>query len=121
MLDYLSQPVAFATAPLSASMSKSRRDGGSSSDTDIEDPISRNISRGINLIKATGSRILTRHDSSSNVADLGNKHAGLSKRSTADSDPAEISDDWDDDVEEECAHSLLLYSSIYIDVVHSYR
>ena len=98
MLDYLSQPVAFATAPLSASMNKPRRDTGSSSDTDIEDPISRNISRGLSLIKATRSRILARHDSSSNVADSDNSRAGPSNAVNTD-----IPDDWDDDdLEKDC-------------------
>lgn len=101
MLDYLSQPVAFATAPLNVPMKKSRRDGGSGSDTDIEDPISRNISRGLNLIKATKSRILTRNDSKS--VDSESTRAGPSKPSTLAPASAEIPDDWDDDgLEEEC-------------------
>ncbi|PCH38330.1 hypothetical protein WOLCODRAFT_136176 [Wolfiporia cocos MD-104 SS10] len=72
MLDYLSQPVAFATAPLapsSLSSNAQRRDPSSSSDTDFEDPISRGLSRGIGMVRAARSRMLTRADSTATGTD----------------------------------------------------
>ena len=56
MLEHLSQPVAFAIAPLgppeNGHSSSRRRDPSSSSDTDIEDTISRTLSRGVGFVKA---------------------------------------------------------------------
>lgn len=94
MLDYLSQPVAFATAPLSPPES-SRIDGNNSSDTDVEDPISKTLSRGLGLVKAAKSRMLTRHDSSQNMSShLDSGGAGIS---TFPPKPQPL-DDWDDDL-----------------------
>ena len=55
MLDNLSQPVAFATAPLGtepnvpAKKKGIRRDGSSSSDTDLEEPLVTRFSRRFGL------------------------------------------------------------------------
>ncbi|KAJ3492102.1 hypothetical protein NLI96_g249 [Meripilus lineatus] len=98
MLNYLSQPVAFATAPLGPpenSTSLTRREPGSSSDTDIEDPISRRISRGVGFMKSAKSKVLSRHGSS-NASDSDSGRPGIN---TFPPKPAPI-DDWDDDVEE---------------------
>lgn len=92
MLDYLSQPVAFATAPLSPPDS-SRRDGNGS-DTDVEDPISKTLSRGLDFVKAAKSRMLTRHDSSANMSDSDAGRAGINSFPPK---PLPI-DDWDDDL-----------------------
>lgn len=127
MLDYLSQPVAFATAPLSASISKPGRDGGSNSDTDVEDPISRNISRGINLVKAAGSRILTRHDSSTTISVPEGGRARPSTSSNAEV-ASDLSDDWDDDLSENGAirpfsshrHRLRVYYEPVDDMTDSF-
>ncbi|KAH9951394.1 hypothetical protein B0H21DRAFT_685234, partial [Amylocystis lapponica] len=124
MLDYLSQPVAFATAPLappSASVSHPagrRRDGNSSSDTDIEDPISRRLSRGIGLMKAARSKMLTRNDSSATASDSDGGRAGPS---TFPPKPQplhaiDLRDDWDeevraDDVDDDMADSFCLIPS----------
>ncbi|KAI0747916.1 hypothetical protein C8Q80DRAFT_1169069 [Daedaleopsis nitida] len=102
MLDYLSRPVAFATAPLAPEdpASKSRtRDGSSSSDTEPDDPISRKISRGINMVKAAHSRMLTRHDSSGSVS----ASEATPKPTTFPPPPqpshvVDLGGDWDDDV-----------------------
>lgn len=102
MLDYLSRPVAFATAPLAPEdpTSKSRtRDGSSSSDTDPDDAISKKISRGINLVKAAHSRMLTRYDTSA----TGSESESASGPSTFPPPPQpshaiDLRDDWDDDV-----------------------
>ncbi|CAL1704150.1 unnamed protein product [Somion occarium] len=98
MLDYLSQPVAFAIAPLGPPENKwsgpRRRDTSSSSDTDIEDTISRTLSRGVGLVKAASSKMLARNDSYplSSDSDIGHN--------TLPSEPAATAliDDWDDDV-----------------------
>ncbi|KAI0957112.1 hypothetical protein AcW1_005608 [Taiwanofungus camphoratus] len=99
MLDYLSQPVAFATAPLAppnASPTQSRRrDGSSSSDTDIEDPISRRLSRGIGLVKAARSRMLTRNSSSGTVSDSDSGRAAGPSTFPPRSPPP--IDDWDEE------------------------
>ncbi|KAI8998830.1 hypothetical protein BD414DRAFT_476201 [Trametes punicea] len=113
MLEYLSRPVAFATAPLapeepprSTPSPGSRRggktrDGNSGSDTDFEDPISRKISQGINLVKAAHSRMLTKYDSA---------YGQSSSSSGSGTDPStfppppqpihaiDLKDDWDDDI-----------------------
>lgn len=97
MLNYLSQPVAFATAPLGppeSSTSLNRREPGSSSDTDIEDPISRRLSRGVGFMKSAKSKVLSRHGSS-NASDSDNGRAGIN---TFPPKPIQI-DDWDDDVD----------------------
>ena len=102
MLEYLSRPVAFATAPLAPEDPKAKsrvRDGSSSSDTDPDDPISKKISRGINLVKAAHSRMLTRYDSSVTGSDT----EAASGSSTFPPPPQpshaiELGDDWDDDV-----------------------
>lgn len=49
MLDNLSQPVAFATAPLSPATRALRRDGSSSSDTDHEESMTTRVSRRIGI------------------------------------------------------------------------
>lgn len=58
MLDNLSQPVAFATAPLGSAEGSTpaaqralRRDGSLSSDTDIEDPMATRFTRRIGMGK----------------------------------------------------------------------
>ncbi|GBE82488.1 hypothetical protein SCP_0408720 [Sparassis crispa] len=118
MLDYLSQPVAFATAPLAPpSASAHRRHGGrdpsSSSDTDVEDPISKRLSRGIGLVKAARSKILSRHDSSATASDSeGGRAAGPS--TFAPKPQPDYRDDWDDDVdadEDDMADSFCLIPS----------
>ncbi|KAI0665013.1 hypothetical protein C8Q70DRAFT_941328 [Cubamyces menziesii] len=118
MLEYLSRPVAFATAPLapeeppqpSPSPSGRRgtktRDGNSSSDTDFEDPISRKISRGISLVKAAHSRMLTKYDSvygagGSGVAAEGSGSSIESSTFPPPPQPShaiDLRDDWDDDI-----------------------
>ncbi|THH33979.1 hypothetical protein EUX98_g335 [Antrodiella citrinella] len=45
MLHHLSQPVAFATAPLGSENATTPRREGSGSDTDVEDPVSRTFTR----------------------------------------------------------------------------
>ncbi|KII88963.1 hypothetical protein PLICRDRAFT_53460 [Plicaturopsis crispa FD-325 SS-3] len=56
MLDNLSQPVAFATAPLGAEPPQQKRpEGSSSSDTDADDTLATRFSR---KIKSAGSRVL---------------------------------------------------------------
>lgn len=99
MLDYLSQPVAFATAPLAppspGEMSR-RRDGSSSSDTDLEDVISKRISRGIGLVKAARSRMLTRHDTSTTISDSENGRPGPSAFPPRPIQEA-VRDDWDEE------------------------
>jgi len=55
MMDNLSQPVAFATAPLDANDSskrkgkEARREGSASSDTDIDEPMVSRISRKLGM------------------------------------------------------------------------
>ena len=100
MLNYLSQPVAFATAPLGPpenSTSLTRREPGSSSDTDIEDPISRRLSRGVGFMKSAKSKMLSRHDSS-NASDSDSGHAGINTFPPKPHNVVPI-DDWDDDVD----------------------
>ncbi|OSD02865.1 hypothetical protein PYCCODRAFT_1435151 [Trametes coccinea BRFM310] len=133
MLEYLSRPVAFATAPLapeeppqsSPSSSKNggrTRDGNSSSDTDFEDPISRKISKGISLVKAAHSRMLTKYDSVYGQGSNGNGTATGEPTSNAGSGTFppppqpihafDLKDDWDDDVrafeDDEMADSFCL-------------
>lgn len=103
MLDYLSQPVAFATAPLappSPGEGSRRRDGSSSSDTDLEDVISKRISRGIGLVKAARSRMLTRHDTSTTTADSENGRPGPSTFPPRPTQEA-VRDDWDEEFGED--------------------
>ncbi|KAH9901179.1 hypothetical protein C8Q73DRAFT_676990 [Cubamyces lactineus] len=118
MLEYLSRPVAFATAPLapeeppkpSPSPSGRRgaktRDGNSSSDTDFEDPISRKISRGISLVKAAHSRMLTKYDSVYGAGGSGAAAEGSGSSIESGTFPPppqpshaiDLRDDWDDDI-----------------------
>ncbi|KAL1947634.1 hypothetical protein VTO73DRAFT_13358 [Trametes versicolor] len=123
MLDYLSRPVAFATAPLApeeppqppSSPGRRRgaktRDGSSSSDTDFEDPISRKISKGISLVKAAHSRMLTKYDSVYGAAGAGSASPGGSEGEGTSrtgssvfppppqpSHAIDLKDDWDDDI-----------------------
>ncbi|CCM02892.1 uncharacterized protein FIBRA_05006 [Fibroporia radiculosa] len=103
MLDYLSQPVAFATAPLAPTpqpQNSSHRDASSGSDTDIEAPVSKTMSRGIGLVKAARSRVLAYH--SSNTSDSDSIHAA--GPSTFPPRPqiiftGDARDNWDDDVQ----------------------
>ncbi len=100
MLNYLSQPVAFATAPLSPpenSVSLTRREPGSSSDTDIEDPITRRLSKGVGFMKSAKSKMLARHGPS-NASDSDSGRAGINTFPPKPLHSAPI-DDWDDDVE----------------------
>ncbi|KAL4251635.1 hypothetical protein ABKN59_003795 [Abortiporus biennis] len=102
MLDYLSQPVAFATAPLgppedsngpSISLSR-RREPGSSSDTDADDSTTRRTaSRGMSFMKAAKSRMLQRNGKMSDSGRDG--RAGLT---TFPPQPhGSFVDDWDED------------------------
>lgn len=100
MLEYLSQPVAFATAPLAPpeNASTSRQDGNVSSDTDVEDAITKTFTRGIGFVKAAGSRMLIRHDSSTNMSsDSDGSRAGIN---TFPPKPQPIDDDWDDEMDD---------------------
>ena len=107
MLDYLSQPVAFATAPLSPP-DNSRKDGNSS-DTDVEDPISKTLSRGLDFMKAAKSRMLTRHDSSTNMSsESQGDRAGI----TSFPPKPIIADDWDDDLEDGNSSFILAMNKI---------
>ncbi|CDO70707.1 hypothetical protein BN946_scf184798.g22 [Trametes cinnabarina] len=133
MLEYLSRPVAFATAPLApeeppqSATSSSRnagrtRDGNSSSDTDFEDPISRKISKGISLVKAAHSRMRTKYDSVYGQGGSGsatgasdNDRGGRPGPSTFPPPPQpshafDLKDDWDDDAfaEDDMADSFCL-------------
>jgi len=104
MLEHLSQPVAFATAPLGPQLDPSsqnggRREGSSSEDTDIEDTRSKRLSRGIGLVKAARSKILARQDSATSDSD-GGRAPGPS---TFPPKPqptyaVDLRDDWDDEV-----------------------
>lgn len=92
MLDYLSQPVAFATAPLSppdAEGSGSRRRENGGSDTETEDPISKTLSRGLGFVKSARSKMLLRQDSAGNMQSDG--------ISTFPPKPQPI-DDWDEEI-----------------------
>ncbi|EMD38608.1 hypothetical protein CERSUDRAFT_113788 [Gelatoporia subvermispora B] len=101
MLEHLSQPVAFATAPLGLeldpqSQNGRRREGSSSDDTDPEDIRPNRLSRGIGLVKAARSRMLARQDSDSD----GGRTPGPS---TFPPKPqptyaVDLRDDWDDEV-----------------------
>lgn len=100
MLDYLSQPVAFATAPLAPPerSSGSRNDGNASSDTDVEDAITKTFTRGIGFVRAAGSRMLIRNDSSTNMSsDSDGGRAGIN---TFPPKPQPIDDDWDDEIDD---------------------
>jgi hypothetical protein len=99
MLDYLSQPVAFATAPLSPPEATSgSREGSTTSDTEIEDPITKTLNRGLGFVKAASSRMLTRHDSSGTISsDSDNRRAGINSFPPK---PQPIEDDWDDDLDD---------------------
>ena len=102
MLDYLSRPVAFATAPLAPEDSNLNRarNGSWSSDTDQDDPIAKKISRGISLVKAAHSRMLNRYDST--AAGSETETASGSKTSfppaPQPSHAFDLRDDWDDDI-----------------------
>ncbi|KAI0374674.1 hypothetical protein BV20DRAFT_960816 [Pilatotrama ljubarskyi] len=134
MLEYLSRPVAFATAPLapeeppqpssSSSPGPRRgtktREGSSSSDTDFEDPISRKISRGISLVKAAHSRMLTKYDSVYGAGGSAGESGSVAGTSTFPPPPQpthaiELNDDWDDDIrafdEDDMADSFCLIPS----------
>ncbi|KAJ3556643.1 hypothetical protein NM688_g1918 [Phlebia brevispora] len=111
MLDYLSQPVAFATAPLAPpenNPSSSRRREGNGSDTDVEDTLTKTFNRGLDFVKAAGTRMLVRHDSSGNVLESSAK-PGISTFP-----PKPITDDWEDDLEadeEDMADSFCIVPS----------
>lgn len=98
MLEHLSQPVAFAIAPLgppeNGHSSSRRRDPSSSSDTDIEDTISRTLSRGVGFVKAASSKMLTRNDSYPPSDSDSGRNGFPPKPSTTLS----FDDDWDDDI-----------------------
>ncbi|PSS37410.1 hypothetical protein PHLCEN_2v746 [Hermanssonia centrifuga] len=115
MLEHLSQPVAFATAPLappSNSPSGSRRrDGNASSDTDVEDPITKTLNRGLDFVKAARSKMLIRNDSGTYTSDSDSGRPGLS---TFPPKPQPIGDDWDEDVgfdDDDMADSFCLVPS----------
>lgn len=99
MLEHLSQPVAFAIAPLgppeNGHSSSRRRDPSSSSDTDIEDTISRTLSRGVGFVKAASSKMLTRNDSYPPSSD---SDSGRNVFPPKPSTTLSFDDDWDDDI-----------------------
>ena len=99
MLEHLSQPVAFAIAPLgppeNGHSSSRRRDPSSSSDTDIEDTISRTLSRGVGFVKAASSKMLTRNDSYPLSSD---SDSGRNVFPPKPSTTLSFDDDWDDDI-----------------------
>ncbi|KAI0340603.1 hypothetical protein BDW22DRAFT_1360007 [Trametopsis cervina] len=99
MLDYLSQPVAFATAPLAPPETKPlSREGTALSDTEFDDPITKTLNRGLGFMKAASSRMLTRHDSSGNLSsDSDSRRTGINSFPPK---PQSIEDDWDDDLDE---------------------
>ncbi|THG98587.1 hypothetical protein EW026_g3623 [Hermanssonia centrifuga] len=109
MLEHLSQPVAFATAPLappSNSPSGSRRrDGNASSDTDVEDPITKTLNRGLDFVKAARSKMLIRNDSGTYTSDSDSGRPGLS---TFPPKPQPIGDDWDEDAQRAMTSSMAL-------------
>ncbi|KAH8107203.1 hypothetical protein BXZ70DRAFT_282945 [Cristinia sonorae] len=94
MLHHLSQPVAFATAPLGTEngTSTTRREG-SGSDTDFEDPISRKLSRTTGIISSARTKFLSRHSSASDSDGV----AGINTFPPKPQ-PTSLGDDWDDDV-----------------------
>ncbi|OCH95624.1 hypothetical protein OBBRIDRAFT_745393 [Obba rivulosa] len=100
MLDHLSQPVAFATAPLGPDLDhqsqNGRREGSSSDDTDPEDARSKRLSRGIGLVKAARSKILTRHDSDSDSSRIPGPSIFPPKPQPTYA--VDLRDDWDDEV-----------------------
>lgn len=63
MLDNLSQPVAFATAPLgpeeASPSTPGRADAGPSSDTEVDDSMASRITRRLGTLTAAGSRALS--------------------------------------------------------------
>lgn len=93
MLNHLSQPVAFAMAPLVPP----ETNGHPSNDTDVDDPFSKTLSRGLGFVKAAKSRMLTRHDSSLNM--LPESDGGRAGISTFPPKPPQL-DDWDDELGE---------------------
>ena len=99
MLDKLSQPVAFATAPLAPPENKPsssrRREASGSSDTDVEDTLTKTFNRGLDFVKAASTRMLVRHDSSGTFSDPDTGKPGISTFP-----PKPIADDWEDDLEE---------------------
>ena len=99
MLDYLSQPVAFATASLAPpDVASSSREGHPHSDPEGEDSITKTLNRGLGFVKAASSRMLTRHDSSGNISsDSDTRRAGINSFPPK---PHVIEDDWDDDLDE---------------------
>ena len=101
MLEHLSQPVAFATAPLAppenSPSSSRRREGPGNSDTDVEDTITKTFNRGLDFVKAARSKMLVRHDSGNYASDSDSSgNAGIT---TFPPKPMPIADDWDDDIE----------------------
>ncbi|TCD66453.1 hypothetical protein EIP91_001333 [Steccherinum ochraceum] len=94
MLHHLSQPVAFATAPLGPENGpSSARKEGSGSDTDLEDPISRKFSRSVGLISSAKTKLLSRNNSASD------SDGGIAGISTFPPKPqaSTLEDDWDED------------------------
>ncbi|TFK90928.1 hypothetical protein K466DRAFT_563225 [Polyporus arcularius HHB13444] len=101
MLEYLSRPVAFATAPLASEdpTSKTRtREASSNSDTDTDDPFSKKISRGINLVKAAHSRMLTKYDSPTTGSDSDAPGPSTFPPPPQPVHAVDLRDDWDDDI-----------------------
>ncbi|KAH9946287.1 uncharacterized protein BXZ73DRAFT_95791 [Epithele typhae] len=102
MLDYLSRPVAFATAPLAPEDPTAKlrtREGSWSSDNDLDDPISKRISRGISLMKAAHSKMLTRYDSSpSTMESEASPGPSTFPPPPQPSHAFDLRDDWDDDI-----------------------
>ena len=98
MLEHLSQPVAFATAPLAppenGPSSSRRREGAGSSDTDIEDTFTKTINRGLDFVKAARSKMLVRNDSGTCTSDSDSGKPGINSFP-----PKPITDDWDEEFE----------------------
>ncbi|KAI0083994.1 hypothetical protein BDY19DRAFT_987710 [Irpex rosettiformis] len=99
MLDYLSQPVAFATAPLTPpEIASGSRDRNMNNDPEAEDPITKTLNRGLGFVKAASSRMLTRHDSSGTISsDSDSRRAGINSFPPR---PQIVEDDWDDDLDD---------------------
>lgn len=93
MLHHLSQPVAFATAPLGPEKGPTPHREGSGSDTDMEDPVSRKFSRSMGIISSARTKFLSRHNSAS---DSDGGVAGINTFPPKPH-PSSLGDDWDDD------------------------
>ena len=96
MLEHLSQPVAFATAPLAPPENgpSSSRIRTGNSDTDLEDTFTKTFNRGLDFVKAARSKMLVRNDSGTYTSDSDSGRPGITTFP-----PKPIADDWDDEFE----------------------